>query len=110
MLRRLPIDSTGPMQLFAATRVAAALIALIAIVALGLSDDTQEALVIGGLALPWTVAVLVVARRRPDFALSPVVPAVAPSSRHACQPTLCSQRDWDTPATPIRWRRSSAMP
>ena len=76
MLRRLPIESTGPMQLFAATRVAAALIALIAIVALGLSDDTQEALVIGGLALPWTVAVLVVARRRPDFALSPVVPAV----------------------------------
>jgi two-component system NarL family sensor kinase len=76
MLRRLPIESGLPMLVFAATRVVAVLVALVAVLALALPDDAAAAVVLGGLALPWTVAVFLVARPRPEFALNPVVPVV----------------------------------
>jgi signal transduction histidine kinase len=76
MLRRLPIESAGPLVLFAVTRLAVTLLALIAIVALGFPYEGRAAAVLGGLLLPWSVAVLLLARRNPDAALSPIVPAV----------------------------------
>jgi signal transduction histidine kinase len=76
MLRRLPIESAGPLVLFAVTRVAVTLLALLAIVALGFPYEGRAVAVIGGLLLPWSVAVLLLARRNPDAALSPIVPAV----------------------------------
>jgi signal transduction histidine kinase len=76
MLRRLPVESSLPILVFAATRVAAVLVALVAVLALALPDEAAAAVVLGGLALPWTVAGFLVARRRSDFALSPVVPVV----------------------------------
>jgi signal transduction histidine kinase len=51
-------------------------VALVAVLALALPDAAEAALVLGGLALPWTVVGLVVARRRPELAVSPVVPVV----------------------------------
>ena len=76
MLRPLPLGSGGPVMVFAVTRVVAVLVALVAAITLGLPDKAEAALVLGGLALPWTVVVYLMARRRPGFALSPVVPAV----------------------------------
>jgi signal transduction histidine kinase len=76
MLRRLPIESAGPLVLFAVTRVAVTLLALLAIVALGFPYEGRAVAVIGGLLLPWSVAVLLLSRRNPDAALSPIVPAV----------------------------------
>jgi signal transduction histidine kinase len=76
MLRRLPIESAGPVLLFAVTRVAVTLLALVAIVVLGFPYEGRAAAVIGGLLLPWSVAVLLLARRNPDAALSPIIPAV----------------------------------
>jgi two-component system, NarL family, sensor kinase len=76
MLGRLPIESAGPVRVFAAIRVAAVVVALLALVVLGLEHDVAAALVLGGVALPWTVAGFVLARRRPEFVLNPVVPIV----------------------------------
>jgi signal transduction histidine kinase len=76
MLRRLPIESAGPLVLFAVTRVAVTLLALLAVVVLGFPYEGRAVAVIGGLLLPWSVAVLLLARRNPDAALSPIVPAV----------------------------------
>jgi signal transduction histidine kinase len=76
MLRRLPIESAGPLVLFAVTRVAVTLLALLAVLSLGFPYEGRAAAVIGGLLLPWSVAVLLLARRNPDAAMSPIVPAV----------------------------------
>jgi signal transduction histidine kinase len=76
MLRRLPIESAGPLVMFAVTRVAVTLLALLAIIALGFPYEGRAVAVVGGLLLPWSVAVLLLARRNPEAALSPIVPAV----------------------------------
>jgi two-component system, NarL family, sensor kinase len=76
MLRRLPVESGRPVVVFALTRLAVTLLALIAIAALDFPYEGRAAAVIGGLLLPWSVAMLVVARRHPEPALSPLVPAV----------------------------------
>jgi signal transduction histidine kinase len=76
MLRRLPIESAGPLVMFAVTRVAVTLLALLAIIALGFPYEGRAVAVIGGLLLPWSVVVLLLARRNPEAALSPIVPAV----------------------------------
>ena len=76
MLRRLPIESSGPLLMFAVTRLAVTLLALFAIPVLGFPYGGRAAAVLGGLLVPWCVAVLLLARRNPDAALSPVVPAV----------------------------------
>jgi two-component system NarL family sensor kinase len=65
-----------PVLVFAATRVAATLVVLIAVLVLALPDDVAAAVVLGGLALPWTVAVFILARRRPELVVSPVIPIV----------------------------------
>jgi signal transduction histidine kinase len=76
MLRRLPIESARPLLLFAATRVSVTLLALVAVIVLGFPYEGRAAAVLGGLLLPWSVGVLLLARRNPDAALSPIVPAV----------------------------------
>jgi signal transduction histidine kinase len=76
MLRRLPIASEGPIFVFAVTRVVATALAVLGVVIFGLPHNTTAALIIGGVALPWTLLVLFITRREPEFALNPIVPIV----------------------------------
>jgi signal transduction histidine kinase len=76
MLRRLPIESAQPLVVFAIARLAIAVAALLAIVVLGFPYEGKGAAVVGGLAVPWAIGCLVVARREPELVLSPLVPAV----------------------------------
>jgi signal transduction histidine kinase len=76
MLRRLPIASGGPVVVFAVTRLAITLLALITIVVVGLPYAGRALAVMGGLLVPWAVGMLLVARRNPDAALSPAVAVV----------------------------------
>ena len=75
MFRRLPIESAQSLVVFAIARLAIVVAALLAIVALGFPYGDKGTAVIGGLALPWAVGCLVLARREPDMVLSPLVPA-----------------------------------
>jgi two-component system, NarL family, sensor kinase len=73
MLRRLPIESSQPLVVFAAARFAVAAAALIALIALGFPYGGRGIAVVAGLGLPWTVALLLVVRRNPEAALHPLV-------------------------------------
>ena len=75
MLRRLPIDSTQPVVVFAASRLAVALVALAALAVLGFPYDGRGAAVVAGLGVPWSVALLLLAQRNPEAALHPLVAA-----------------------------------
>ena len=75
MLRRLPIDSSQPVVVFAVARLGLSLAALVATVALQYDDWGPTAIVTGAGFVPWSIAVLVVAQRDPDAALSPIVVA-----------------------------------
>ena len=77
MLRRLPIESAGPVLVFAVTRVVATALAVLGLIVIGLPDNTTAALLVGAVAaLPWTLFVLFVTRRDPAFAINPIVPIV----------------------------------
>jgi two-component system NarL family sensor kinase len=76
MLRRLPIESGQPVVIFAAARLAVALVAFLAVVGLSFPYEGRGAAVLGGVAVPWAVAVLVVARHNPQLTLHPLVPVV----------------------------------
>jgi two-component system, NarL family, sensor kinase len=76
MLERLPIESARPVVMFALTRLAVTLLALLAIVVLDFPYEGRSLAVIGGLLLPWSVAVLLLSRRNPEAALSLIVPVV----------------------------------
>ena len=73
MLRRLPIESLQPVVTFAATRLALALSALLSAVVLGFPYGGELAAVLGGVAVPWALATLVLAHRSPEGALNPLV-------------------------------------
>jgi len=75
MFRRLPIESAQPLVLLAAARLAIVVATFAALAVLGFPYGGQGAAVIGGLGLPWAVGCLVVARRKPELMLSPLVPA-----------------------------------
>ena len=75
LMRRIPIESAGPILVFAITRLAVAVAALAAVAIVGFPQQGRAAIVLGLFVL-WSVAVLAVARRDPDRALSPVVAAV----------------------------------
>jgi signal transduction histidine kinase len=75
MLRRLPIESTQPLVVFALTRIAVALAALLAIIVLGFPYGGRGISVIAAIGLPWAVGVLLVARRNPELTLHPLVAA-----------------------------------
>jgi signal transduction histidine kinase len=70
---RLPIESPRPVVAFAVVRVALAAAALVALAATAFPYDSRLAAVVAGIALPWGVAVLVLARRRPELAAGPLV-------------------------------------
>ncbi|MBD0282043.1 MAG: hypothetical protein ICV69_07605 [Thermoleophilaceae bacterium] len=72
----MPVESGRPVMVFALTRLAVALLAFVAIVVLGFPYDGRAAAVVGGLLLPWSLGVLLLARRNPDAALSASIPAV----------------------------------
>jgi two-component system, NarL family, sensor kinase len=75
MLRRLPIESGQPVFMFAAARLAVALTALLALVVLGFPYDGRAALAIGALGVPWSIGVLLLARRSAEAALHPLIAA-----------------------------------
>jgi two-component system NarL family sensor kinase len=74
-MRRIPIDSAAPIAVFAIARLVVSVAALAAVAVLGFPYEGRAALVLGVFVL-WSAAVLLVARREPELALSPVVPAV----------------------------------
>jgi two-component system NarL family sensor kinase len=74
-MRRLPIESAGPILVFAAARLAIALVALLAIGVVGFPYEGSAAVVVGVFVL-WSVALLLVARREPERTLHPAVAAV----------------------------------
>jgi signal transduction histidine kinase len=73
-LGRPPIESPEPVVKFAAVRL---LLALSALVALAIVTDFPNhgrlTAVVAGVALPWAIAMLYVARRWPEMALNPLV-------------------------------------
>jgi two-component system NarL family sensor kinase len=75
MLRRLPIESTQPVVLFAILRLALTLLSLVALLTFGLPYEGEAALVVGLLLLPWSVFLLILARRDGDLALHPALAA-----------------------------------
>jgi signal transduction histidine kinase len=76
MLRRLPIESNQPLQLFALLRVALAALSLLGLLALGMPFDGHATAVFAGLILPWSVVALLVTRARPDWAMQPAFACV----------------------------------
>src|SRR5690349_1324172 len=74
MFRRLPIESAQPVLLLAAARLAIVVATFIALVALDFPYGGEGAAIIGGVGLPWAIGCLVIARRSPERALSPLVP------------------------------------
>jgi signal transduction histidine kinase len=69
MLRRLPIESTRPVVMFAILRLALTLLSLLALLTFGLPYDGGAALVVALVLLPWSVLMLVLARRDGDLAM-----------------------------------------
>ena len=75
MLRRLPIESSQPLVVFAAARLAVAVAALVALFVLGFPYGGRGIAVVAGLGLPWTISLLYVVRRNPEAMLHPLVAA-----------------------------------
>jgi two-component system NarL family sensor kinase len=74
-MQRIPIESGRPVRVFATARLAIALVAFIAVVAVGFPYQGRAAAVLGGFVL-WAAALLAAAREHPDRVLHPLVPAV----------------------------------
>ena len=74
-MRRVPIDSAAPIAVFAIARLVVSTAALIAVGVVGFPYDGRAGIVLGVFVL-WSVGVLLAARREPELALHPVVPAV----------------------------------
>ena len=75
LMRRIPIESDGPVLVFAIARLAVAVVALAAVGIVGFPYEGRAAVVLAVFVL-WSAAVLMVAQRNADLALHPVVPAV----------------------------------
>jgi two-component system, NarL family, sensor kinase len=75
MLRRLPIESAQPLVVFAVARLTVALAALVALVVLGFPYGGRGIAVVAGLGIPWTLALVIMARRNPEATLHPLVAA-----------------------------------
>ena len=72
-MRRLSISSIPPVLVFAGARVALSLGGLAAVAVTRYDGWENTALVIGGLVVPWSIAVLVLAFRDQEAALGPLV-------------------------------------
>jgi signal transduction histidine kinase len=69
MLRRLPIESTQPVVVFAILRLVLTVLSLVALLTFGLPYEGDAALVVGVVLLPWSILLLVLARRNGDLAM-----------------------------------------
>ena len=74
-MRRIPIESAAPIVVFAAARLAVAVVALAAVAIVGFPTQGRAAAVLGVFVL-WSAGVLWLARRRPESTLHPAVAAV----------------------------------
>ncbi len=74
LMRRSPIESAGPILVFAIARLAVAVVALLAVGFVGFPYEGRAALVLAGFVL-WSAAVVLAAYRQPDRALHPLIPA-----------------------------------
>jgi two-component system NarL family sensor kinase len=74
-MQRIPIEPGRPALVFALARLALALVALLAVVAVGFPYEGRAAAVLAGFVL-WSAGLLAVTREQPDRALHPIVPAV----------------------------------
>lgn len=72
-LARPPIESLRPVVSFAWVRVLLVAAALLADLILGVPTGAALPLVLGAVALPWAIVILVLARRSPAQALTPFV-------------------------------------
>jgi signal transduction histidine kinase len=72
-LRRVPIESSRPLVTFAWTRLGLTLMSVALVVALGFPYWGRLAVVLAGVALPWSLVNLLLARRAPALALTPLV-------------------------------------
>lgn len=75
MLRRLPIESSQPVVVFAVSRLAVALVGLTAMLVLSVPEDLSSLAVVAAIAIPWSAVMFVVALRKPHQGLSPLVAA-----------------------------------
>jgi len=72
-MRRLPIESDRPIVTFAWARLGLTLISVAPVVALGFPYSGRLAVVLVAVALPWSLFNLLLARRVPSVAVSPLV-------------------------------------
>jgi signal transduction histidine kinase len=74
-LQRLPIESARPMVLFAVVRVMMVNAALVLVLILGLPYEGRMIAVLAGVALPWSLFNVWLARRAPESAVNPLIAA-----------------------------------
>lgn len=72
-LERLPLESTAPVFWFAVIRVAVVIAAILSRVIVGFPLGGRLIGVLLAVALPWALILLLLARRRPDTALHPLI-------------------------------------
>ena len=72
-MRRLPIESTQPIVVFAVARVVVAVLALGLALVLGLPYEGRLVAVIAGIGVPWSLFNLWLARRFPEHAVNPMI-------------------------------------
>jgi two-component system, NarL family, sensor kinase len=70
MLRRLPIESTQPVVLFAVLRLVLTLLSLFALLTFGLPYEGDAALVVAVVLLPWSLLLLLLARQNGGLAMN----------------------------------------
>ena len=70
---RLPLQSAEPVVWFARLRLFLAAAAFASALAFDIPHKARAAAVIGGIAVTWSAGLLVLARRRPELAMSPAV-------------------------------------
>jgi two-component system NarL family sensor kinase len=75
LIQRVPIESSRPILVFAVARLAIAVVALVAVVAVGFPYQGRAAAVLGVFVL-WSAGLIAVARREPRYGLHPLVPAI----------------------------------
>ena len=75
-LTRVPIESPLPVASFAVLRLAIAVAAFVSVLIFDVPDRTALLVLSGAVAIPWALAVFLVARRNPTIALHPLVALV----------------------------------
>ena len=74
-MQRIPIDSSRPILVFAAARLAIAVVALVALMAVGFPYEGRAAVMLGVFVL-WSAGLIAAVREKPERALHPLVAAV----------------------------------